>query len=182
MRILALGLVITATTMLGCGASAPEEAPEQGTFAPPPRAPAESGAGGGGAGGSGGGGGSGGAGAGAGGGASAVPSACSVDEKEGNDAEAEANAIGSAAAKFCGALSAAGDVDYATFTLPSDATFLGFASSFTQTGVDFEVSVGDKTFTVGDTPVVTPGAVYVVKAHTKGKTPVSYKLSIDIRR
>jgi len=111
-----------------------------------------------------------------------VPAACSVNEAEGNDAAGNANTIPNGSQKYCGALSSAGDVDFAKFTLPADANYLAFGSTYTETGVDFDVTVDGKTFKVGETPVVKPGAVYTVKAYTTGKAPVSYKLSIEVKK
>lgn len=105
---------------------------------------------------------------------------CTTTEAEDNDTTDKANALPAASGSFCGTLATAADVDYATFTLPADATSLAFGSRFTKVGVDFEVTVEDKKFLVGDTPEVKPGKKYVVKAFTTGQGPVDYRLSVTI--
>ncbi len=117
---------------------------------------------------------------GGGGGNGATCAAGATVESEDNDTEAKANALPAVTGSFCGTLSSAADVDYVTFTLPADATSLAFGSSYTKTGVDFEVTVDGKTFVVGDTPEVKPGKPYVIKAFTSGAAPVDYRLSMTI--
>jgi len=72
-------------------------------------------------------------------------------------------------------------VDYFTFTMPAEMNYLGFGAEYTQQGVDFEVTVGDVKFKVGDKPEVRPGAKYVVKAYSSsGKVPADYRLDVQI--
>jgi len=130
-------------------------------------------------------GGNGGGGGGGGGGGPAIPnSKCAADsfvEKEGNDALDAANVLQNASGSACGKLTAANDVDYFTFTMPADSNYLGFAGAYSQDGVDFEITVGDKTFKIGDTPEVRPGSKYTVKVITKsGKVPADYRFDVQI--
>jgi hypothetical protein len=165
-------------------AAAPATDPATDPAAPPPSlgagtttdADAGSDAGGGGSG-TGGGGGAG-TGGGGGGGASSQCQAGSVKEVESNDSAATANAMPAATGSFCGTLGD-GDVDFVTFTLPADAKYLAFGSSWTNP-IQMEVSVGGQKFDVGQTPAFVAGGQYVIKIHAASKA--DYRLELEIKK
>lgn len=83
----------------------------------------------------------------------------------------------------CGSLSTATDVDFFSFVLPTNATYLGFTTAYSQQGIDFELSVEGQTFKLGEpNGPFKPGKTYAVKASTKGKVPASYRLGIEIKK
>ncbi len=161
---------------------APAPATEATPSAPPPGSLGSGGADGGADGGGGGAGTGGGGGAGTGGGGGSKCVAGSVKEAEANDTPETANALAAATGSFCGSLAKAGDVDHVTFTLPAEAQYLAFGSSFTQGGLSIEISVGGKKFNVGQAPAFVPGGKYVAKISTSGATPVDYRLDLEIKK
>ncbi len=107
--------------------------------------------------------------------------ASSVHESGSNDTAATANAIPAASGSFCGSLDSASDVDFVTFTLPANATSLGFGLSYSRLGVVIEGVAGGESFTVGGKPAFKPGQKYTLEVHTSGMTPVDYLLTVDIK-
>jgi hypothetical protein len=132
--------------------------------------------------GDGGGGGGGGGGSDGGGGGGALCIAGSVAETEDNNTPEKANALAGVTGTYCGTLSSAADVDYAAFTLPADAKSISFGSDFSKVGVELDITVGGETFTLGEATIFKPGQRYVVKAYTTGSAPVSYRLSVQIKK
>jgi hypothetical protein len=107
--------------------------------------------------------------------------AASVHESGSNDTAATANAIPAASGSFCGSLDSASDVDFVTFTLPANATSLGFGLSYSRLGVVIEGTAGGESFMVGGKPAFKPGQKYVLEVHSSGMTPVDYLLTVDIK-
>lgn len=106
----------------------------------------------------------------------------SVKEAEANNTADTANAMPGASGSFCGSLSAAGDVDFVAFTLPANATYLSFGSSFSRGGLSITVTANGKSFKVGETPAFEPGQKYVAKIETSGSVPADYRLEVEIKQ
>ena len=105
----------------------------------------------------------------------------SVHESGSNDTAATANAIPGASGSFCGSLDSATDVDFVTFTLPANATSLGFGDSYSRGGLVIDGTAGGESFTVGGKPAFKPGQKYVLQVHTTGDAPVDYVLTVNIK-
>ena len=65
--------------------------------------------------------------------------------------------------------------------MPASATNIAFATSYTQQGVDFELSVGAESFKISQPAIFKPGQTYFVKVSTAAKAPVDYRLTITIK-
>jgi hypothetical protein len=103
----------------------------------------------------------------------------SASEVESNDTPATANSFG-AATTFCGTVSL-GDVDYATFTLPANATGFSYSVAW---GNDkgapaISISAGGVTAAAGQEPPLFPGQLYTFKVVGTGAA-TSYALAIAI--
>jgi hypothetical protein len=106
--------------------------------------------------------------------------ASSTKEVEDNNAQGAATAVPGATGSACGQLATKTDVDFFKFTLPADTTGFGMGYNFTRAGLKIEVTANGKTFNVGQTPELEPGAEYIVKVSTTGDGPVDYRWSMEV--
>jgi hypothetical protein len=123
-----------------------------------------------------------GTGGGNGGGPGKLCEAASVKETEDNNSAAAATAVPAATGSACGQLATKTDVDFFKFTLPADTTGFGMGLNYSRPGLEIEVSVDGKSFSVGNTPELIPGKEYVVKVSTTGDGPVDYRWNMQIEK
>jgi hypothetical protein len=110
----------------------------------------------------------------------AICAAGSLHETEPNDTPATANALG-AATSFCGSVGVA-EVDYVSFTLPSDAKGLAYSASWSGFGTPtLSLTSEGITTTAGQKPPFNPGKSYVFKV-TGGAAASDYVVAITIQR
>lgn len=140
------------------------------------------GGGGGGGDGGGGGGGDGGGGGGGGGGDAGVGTLCNGQtqkEVEANDAQGTATPITTG---MCGVLPTGSDVDFATFTLPANATSFNFGTQVTKPQVDFFLLVDAQRVPIsGGSLPFEPGKKYYIEVRNKQNTSVDYRVTVNIK-
>ncbi len=139
--------------------------------------------GGGGGGGDGGGGGGGdGGGGGGGGGDAGVGTLCNAQtqkEAEPNDAQGTATAITTG---MCGVLPTGSDVDFATFTLPANATSFNFGTQVTKPQVDFFLLVDAQRVPIsGGSLPFEPGKKYYIEVRNKQNSSDDYRVTVNIK-
>ena len=105
--------------------------------------------------------------------------ASSVVETESNDSAATANAIPAQTGTYCGGVSSAADVDFATFTLPADAKGFSYGIAFNRNGVDATITAGAQgPFKLSQAIPVLPGQKYVLRV--AGAQALAYRFSLNI--
>jgi hypothetical protein len=99
----------------------------------------------------------------------------SAVELEANDTPETATAFTDL--MFCGVLTTAKDVDYATFVVPEGKKLTVF-QAIVEGKVEFEIAAGGKKFAPGETENYVGGR-YLVKMFTKGTEPAKYRFRIQ---
>lgn len=114
-----------------------------------------------------------------GGGAGSLCNAQTQKEVEPNDAQGTATAVTTG---FCGVLPTGTDVDFATFTLPANATNFNFNTQVTKPQVDFFLIVGAQRVPIqGGSLPFEPGQKYYIEVRNKQNTSVDYRVLVNIK-
>jgi hypothetical protein len=114
-----------------------------------------------------------------GGGAGSLCNAQTQKEIEANDSQGTATAVTTG---FCGVLPTGTDVDFATFTLPANATNFNFNTQVTKPQVDFFLIVGAQRVPIqGGSLPFEPGQKYYIEVRNKQNTSVDYRVLVNIK-
>lgn len=100
----------------------------------------------------------------------------SVAEMEPNDTEGTANVLPNVSGSICGRLTTNADVDFATFTMPADKTYLFTGYAVSSGGVTLTLTVDGQSFQAGKQPIVKPGSKYILKATSTNTKEVDYRV------
>lgn len=105
----------------------------------------------------------------------------SVQETEDNNAEGQANVLPNTTTSFCGRISAAGDVDFATFTYPaSGSNSIGWSFEYTAGSLKLDITADGVPVSLNDAPK--PGKKYVIKvSSTAGATPSDFIVKVTMK-
>jgi hypothetical protein len=107
----------------------------------------------------------------------------SVQESEDNGTEGTADQMPGESATFCGRISAAGDVDFMTFTLPSDAKTLQMGQNTTNgAAIQIDAFADGEAFAFNGTYPFKPDKPYVVKVSSKTGQTFDYRITVTITK
>lgn len=113
-------------------------------------------------------------------GSSCAGLADAIDELESNDTAETANPMAGKSGFYCGKIGEGGDVDFVTFTLPSNATGLSWRLSFEGAKPDVTIAVGARPpVALGGNVAFVKGEPYVVKI--TGAANTSYRFGLALK-
>lgn len=103
--------------------------------------------------------------------------AASTPESEDNNTEGTADVLPNMTNSFCGRISAAGDVDYATFTWQEGKTSSGWHTFYSSSAITVEITADGMPVTFNSPPK--PGKVYVLKITAAAAT--DYRVEVEMK-
>jgi len=105
----------------------------------------------------------------------------SVLESEDNNTEATADQLPSQSTSFCGRIADGADVDFATFTLPENATRLEMSYATTNgQAIQIDAFADGVQFPFNGTYEFKPGKPYLLKVSSKNGQTFDYRINVAI--